>query len=552
MHDSVRRDIGGNHVVSVKSFCLIRFFAILAGISLAATASASVLSGIVHDPSGKPKANVFVTAQNGARKLAVTVLSDGAGRYRIDDLFPGQYELRARMSGFGDGVAIDVALGERDGMANLKLTADTADRKTTPGAAWLNALSNEPIKATFVTSCTICHDLASPLTRAPRSAEGWKEIVNKMRAQNDVYSVIVQTDDDKLSAWVAAQKFGARPAPFDAFAKGANVATKARLSEYAVGDVTSWAHDMAVDPRTGVAWVGDYVRDELIAVDPRTGEQKVYPAPVKGTGMHTLNFDREGYLWITFQLADKVARFDTRKGEWRVYEGLAKGTLVHSFALDSEGLVKRNAEGRITLSQFGGNRISLLDPASGDLKEVALPGSANGRPYGIAVDSRGTIWYTKYSENLMGFVDPASGQGKEWAMPRPDSGPHRMHIDNDDNLWIPLSGYGTILRYNTRSGARSEFALPDADAFPYAARYDAKSNRVWVTGNGGNAIYALDPATGKATTFRLPSLLSYGRMISIDYSTGDVWTALSSYPNKHALRDHGLLLRVHRALDLVR
>lgn len=131
------------------------------------------------------------------------------------------------------------------------------------------------------------------------------------------------------------------------------------------------------------------------------------------------------------------------------------------------------------------------------------------------------IWYTKYSENMLGFVDPATGQGKEWAMPRPDSGPHRMHIDNDDNLWIPLSGYGTILRYNTRTGARSEFTLPDADSFPYVARFDAKSNRVWIAGNGGNAIYALDPKTGKSTTFRLPSLLSYGRMISIDYSTGE-------------------------------
>lgn len=45
---------------------------------------------------------------------------------------------------------------------------------------------------------------------------------------------------------------------------------------------------------------------------------------------------------------------------------------MHSFALDSEKrFVKRNAEGRITLSQFGGNRISLLDPTSGDLKELA-------------------------------------------------------------------------------------------------------------------------------------------------------------------------------------
>ncbi len=535
----------------MKGSRTLRLIALLAGSAIATTAFASVLTGVVHDPAGKLQANVFVTAQNGARKMAVTVFTDSAGRYRIEDLFPGHYDLRARKIGFNDGVSADLTLGERDAVADLKLLPDDAMHLSTPGAAWLNALPGEATKATFVTSCTICHDLGSPLTRIPRDVDGWGRIIKQMRSQADVYSVIVQTDDGKLASWIAAQNFGAKPAPFDSFAKRANVVTKTRLTEYAVGDVTSWAHDMAVDPRTGTAYVGDYVRDELIAVDPRTGAQKAYPAPIHGTGMHTLNFDHDGYLWITFQLADKVARFNPANGEWRIYDGFAKGTLVHSFALDSEGLVKKDANGRLYISQFGGNRISMLDPTSGALKEIMLPGSPSGRPYGVAVNSKGVIWYTKYSENILGYTDPATGQGKEWMLPRPDSGPHRMHIDNDDNLWIPLSGYGTVLRYNTRDGSQKEFPLPDADSFPYVARYDAKSNRVWITGNGGNAIYALDPKSGRATTFRLPSYLSYGRMISIDYSTGDVWTALSSYPNKHALRENGLLLRVHHALDLV-
>ncbi len=530
----------------------LRLAIFLAGVSMAGTALSSILSGVVHDPAGKPKANVFVTAQNAARKMSVTVLSDAAGRYRIDDLFPGRYELRVRKEKFADGVTDDVVLGERDAVVNLKLKADDGFHLATPGAAWLNMLPESPLKATFVTSCTICHDMGAPIARAPRQPSEWEKVINQMRAQNDVYSVIVDMDVKKMAAWLSGSKFGVKPAAFDSFAKRANVATRVRMTEYEVGDITSWAHDMALDPQTGVPWVGDYVKDELITVDPRTGAQKVYPSPVKGTGMHTLNFDHDGYLWITFQLADRVARFDPRKEEWRVYEGFAKGTLVHSFALDSEGLVKKDARGRLYISQFGGNRISLLEPESGTLQEVALPGQPSGKPYGIAVDSKGIIWYTKYSENMLGFADPATGKGREWQISRPDSGPHRMHIDNNDNLWIPLSGYGTMLRYNTRDGSQREFALPDADSFPYVSRYDAKSDRVWVTGNGGNAIYALDPKTGKATTFRLPSIISYGRMISIDYSTGDVWTALSSYPNKHTLRDHGLLLRIHNALELVR
>ena len=193
-----------------------------------------------------------------------------------------------------------------------------------------------------------------------------------------------------------------------------------------------------------------------------------------------------------------------------------------------------------------------MHPGTGQVTTVELPGSPTDQPYGIASDSKGVVWYTKYTQNTMGYYNPATGEKKEWALSREHSGPHRMHIDNKDNLWIPLSGYGTVLRYNTQDGSQKEFALPDADTFPYASRYDARSDRVWVTGNGGNAIYALDPNTGKVKTFRVPSMLSYGRMVSIDYATGDVWTALSSYPNMMALREHSELVRIHNALDLVR
>ena len=289
-----------------------------------------------------------------------------------------------------------------------------------------------------------------------------------------------------------------------------------------------------------------------MAVNPRTGEQKVYPVPVLHSGLHTLNFDRDGLLWMTFQAAAMVGSFDTANGQWRFYGGFTPGSLNHSFAYDSYGFVKKDAKGRINIGLWGGNRTAILDPASGKVQEFTLPGPKTDMPYGIAVDSKGLIWYTKYAENKIGWFDPVTGKGKDWELAKPDAGPHRIHIDDNDNLWIPLSGYSSVLRYNTRDGSQKEFPLPDADSFPYDARYDAKSNRVWVTGNGGNALYALDPETGRATTFRMPSILSYGRVIAFDYSTGDVWTALCSYPNKLALRDYGVLVRIHHALDLVK
>lgn len=536
----------------MKVCAVLRVLTLLACVSLATGASANKLTGVVLDPSGKPAANVFVIAQDSGRKMAHSVLTDSAGRYRLVDLFSGKYEVRARKSGFNDSALATLELDDRDGTADLKLKPDDAAHITTPGAAWLNPLPNGPMKAIFATSCTVCHD--TPMAHAPRDAAGWEETILRMRSSVDSYGVMVSSmDAKKMASWLAENKYGSKIAPFDSFAKKANVVTKASITEYQVGDVTSWMHDIAVEPKTGIVWVGDYGKpNELIRIDPRTGEQKVYPVPLPGAGIHTLNFDRDGALWITLQLAHKVVRFDTKTGKWQIYGGFTPDARNHSFPLDSSGYVKKDAAGGIYISQWGAsNEIARLDPQTGEVKEIQLPGPKTDKPYGIAIDSKGVVWFAKYSDNKIGYYDPATGKMKEWELARPHSGPHRMQIDNDDNLWIPLSGYGTVLRYNTVNGSQKEFPLPDADTFPYALQYNAKSDRVWITGNGGNAIYALDPKTGKTTTFRMPSLTSYGRMVNIDYTTGDVWTVTSSYPNELSARDHSLVVRIHHALDFV-
>jgi streptogramin lyase len=518
-----------------------------------ASAEAVTLTGTARDPDGRPIADAFVTAHSASRKVSQTVLSDRNGHYVILDLFPGTYQLRIRKDGYTDG-GIDTLV-----LDGLQQTKDARLQRGDPtplyriGSAWLAAEPDVPMKASFITSCTICHDPGSPMVRGPRDRDGWAAVIKHMRTITGAYGGLFKLDDAAASQWLADTHYGARAAPLDLFSPKAGVVRSAAISEYEVGTAQTWAHDMAVDPNTGDAWVVDYVKDQLTQVDPRTGKQHVVPCPVKGAGLHTLDFDRDGNLWMTLQLGAMVARFDPRTETWRLYGGFAPMSLPHSFALDTDGYVKRDAAGRIWVSLFGAHAMGGLNPETGAVTSIPLPGGTDaGRPYGVALDSQGRVWFSNYYENQMGYVDPATGQGKYWLMKRPDSGPHRMHIDDDDNLWIPLSGYGVILRHNTRDGSEQEFPLPDPDTFPYSLRFDRRSQLVWVAGNGTGSIYALDPGSGHWRAFRLPSHLSYGRMISIDYSTGDVWTSLSSYPNIQAGRDHGLLVRIHRAIQAVR
>jgi streptogramin lyase len=505
-------------------------------------AGAANLGGVVQDAGDMPVAGVFVTARQPGRRMAVTVVSDRAGRYTIPGLFPDSYTLYAARTGYETASVGGFALSENGGRHDFVLESAVDTASQLPGNAWIAALPDSPYKARFVTGCTICHDAGAEAVRRPRSHADWVTAIKNMREALDIYSVIPNVDNEELAAWLIEHKFGERPADIPIPDPGADATADVVITEYDLGVADTWAHDMIVEPATGAAWVGDYPFDDLIRVDPRTGAQTHYKLPVKGGGMHTLHFDHEGDLWITLQLTDMIARFDPQTESFRIYGGFQKGSLIHSFAYDDHGLIQFDEKGRMWMSEFGINAVASLNPETGEVREYTLAGDT-GHTYGIALDSAGRVWYTKYNENTFGMLDPTTGEIVEKQMPRPDSAPHRMDIDDEDRLYIPNSGYGTLAIYDIRRDTLEEIALPDPDTFPYAARFDGATGTVWVVGNGANSLYRYDPKTRRFDTYRMPAANAFGRMISIDYSSGAVWTALSNYPNKHAGRNTGTLVR---------
>src|SRR5262245_13699641 len=65
-----------------------------------ALAHAATVAGAVKAPDGAPFRGAFVQAQNSATKIMVSVLTDKTGRYRIDGLPAGQYQVQIRAPGF--------------------------------------------------------------------------------------------------------------------------------------------------------------------------------------------------------------------------------------------------------------------------------------------------------------------------------------------------------------------------------------------------------------------------------------------------------------------
>src|SRR5687768_4153854 len=77
-----------------------RLGALIVGPLLAATAHAATVTGTVKGPDGAPFRGAFIQAQHAATKITTSVLSDKDGRYRIENLPAGSYQLRVRATGY--------------------------------------------------------------------------------------------------------------------------------------------------------------------------------------------------------------------------------------------------------------------------------------------------------------------------------------------------------------------------------------------------------------------------------------------------------------------
>ena len=68
--------------------------------SVEAQTATGTLSGVIRDTTGAVMPGVSVTARNAATGVSRIVTSDSEGRYRIVNLEPGEYEVRAELAGF--------------------------------------------------------------------------------------------------------------------------------------------------------------------------------------------------------------------------------------------------------------------------------------------------------------------------------------------------------------------------------------------------------------------------------------------------------------------
>jgi virginiamycin B lyase len=283
-----------------------------------------------------------------------------------------------------------------------------------------------------------------------------------------------------------------------------------------------YPHDPAVAP-DGSIWYTGQRANVVGRFDPATQQFKEFTLPTPNSGPHGLQPDKDGNIWYTGNAAGLIGKIDAKTGkvtEYKMPNPKARDPHTIAFLRD----------GRMVFTVQAGNFVGTLDPKAPDgaIKLVESP-TANSRPYGVRLDSKGTPYFDMFNSNKIGSIDPKTMIIREYPLPDPKARPRRIAIGKDDTVWYGDYGRGFLGHLDPKTGKVEEFQSPGgADSRPYAIDV-TPDGAIWYVETGDeakNVLVRFNPETKKFRTWVIPGGGGTVRNMDID-KNGDLWLAES-------------------------
>ncbi len=485
-----------------------------------ACADAATITGTVTGPDGNPFRAAFVQARNLKTKITVSVLSDNAGRYRIENLPAGDYRLQMRAIGFQAEPKTDITLA-----ADRSLTQDLALQQSVVRWSDLSMHQGKKLlpeargKEELFTHCMACHGFESRMAAVVRDEDGWRDRVNYMKdamgyfIMRPVFGFTEQKAENIIS--YVNQMFGQdsklpkSPADLPQYKSEVRPVSDEGLKIVYIEYDTPGPNRMpwsAHPDKDGTLWVPYYGRANKIAnLNPVTGEMKEYPVPNMGTAaVHSAVPHPDGSVWLTEQGSDKLGRWDPQTKQITEYQDTVG---KHTVRIDPRtGMV------------WSTGALTVFDPKTEKFTHIPEVPTC----YGIALDQAGNAWFTELTPNgKVGMVDAKTLKVTKYTLPTQNGRPRRIQLDDKGIVWFAEFDAGKIGRLEPRTGAITEFQLPGPQPTPYALGID-RDGMVWYSSEYMDVIGRLDPETGKVVEYPYPRAENSMRDFFMDVQ-GRMW-----------------------------
>src|SRR6202165_1859606 len=140
----------------------------------ASFAYGATITGTVTGPDGAPFRAAFVQARNAKTKITVMVLSDNKGRYHIDNLPAGDYQVQARTIGYRSDSKTGIVLSANQNASfDWKLQKQMVHWDEIPIIQGINLFPEGPGKDKFARCGSSCHGFQQ-FINVRRDESGWR------------------------------------------------------------------------------------------------------------------------------------------------------------------------------------------------------------------------------------------------------------------------------------------------------------------------------------------------------------------------------------------
>jgi virginiamycin B lyase len=532
----------------MKPLCTLTAAALVIGlvqISLSAgraedRAPAALVGQVSSDAEG-PMEGVVVTAHKNGSIVAVSVTSDARGRYAFPEsrLEPGDYKITIRAVGYEiNGPTTAQIVAEKTATADIKLkkTRNVAGQLT--NAEWMMSIPGTEEQKAMLLDCTGCHTLER-VVRSTHDADEWTQVITRMKGYSFVSMPIKPQrmldptragkpeDYRKLAEYLATINLSAVDKweyPLKTLPRPSGRATRAIVTEYDMKRPTTQPHDVLLD-KEGNVWYSDFGELFISKFDPKTLKLTEYPTtefkPGAPVGNLSIEFDREGKLWFDTMHQGAIGTIDPKSGEIKYYP-LAPEWNDNRVQLNFVGL-RHDVDGKVWTKSVGTVDVFRLELASGKWERFHptdfLPPGPRYTLYQVISDSNNNLWMAEFEDGYLGKIDAKTLKVTWFPLPSAHGRARRMEIDDQDRILLAEYRANKIALFDIKTERFTEYDLPPL-TYPYRAQVD-KNGELWTGGMSADRVVRLDPKTGTAVEYLMPSGTNM-RTVYVDNTTTPV------------------------------
>jgi len=493
------------------------------GDGLPGTAS---VSGTVQAPRAFKAAQVHFV--NTDKNVLFMVYTSG-GRYRVLNLFSGNYEVTVRAPGLETAAhKITLAAGARETLnLTLRETATQGVRQgefgfTTqrPGDVALVSYDelypNEPGRPLLEKNCMYCHGKSFFPSKQYHETQ-WNHFIDQMLDGAGMRGALIppgtlSAQDRATIVAYLGKHFGPgsprRGLKADTdFPIDEAVLAKAMYVEYYLpldpkldGKAQRRTQEPHFDPDGNVWYTDRSMPNRIGRVDPRTAEFKDFMMPDPKADPHGLTVDRQGHVFWAETVGFSLGRLDPKTGSITRYPmdstGRAKGR-GHTPVIDSKD--------NVWFTVIVGDMIGKWDRQTGKSTVWKVP-TQGAAPYGIALDKDENVWFAEFRRCKIGKFDPRTEKFTEYAAPTQPCTIRRLGIDSSGMVWYGGFNNGKLGKIDPATGKIVEYDIPMAFSEPYDVWPD-REDKIWISDGGqGGALIRFDPKTEKFTYYPTPQI----------------------------------------------